>query len=919
MVGVGRRVGLLVVVCLCLALPAPAALATPSGNVALETVQPSPTRDQIAARSENLPLQFEANQGQADPQVDFIAHSGSYTIFLTAGEAVLAARGGATASTQPQALGLQLQGANPAAVAVGVDELPGTTNYLVGDDPTHWRTGIPSFARVRYAAVYSGIDVVYYSGANGHMEYDYVVAPGADPGVIQLGFPGAQSTNLSDAGDLVLDTAGGAVRLQPPVAYQTIDGVRKAIPARYVQTDAERVGFEIGTYDPERELVIDPVVVYATLLGGSGVFESATAVAVDAAGNVYLTGSTDSVDFPTTAGAFQRTAPDVRLAASNVFVSKLNPSGTGLVYSTYIGGAGEDFSGGIAIDATGHVYVSGLTTSAAFPTTPGAFRRSDGGDQQVRSGADCGHTGFHEPCFDVFVSKLNPTGTALDYSTLIGQTFLQGLTSDSPRIAVDSTGHAYIVGTTESVQFPTTPGAFQPAIGGEQCGSENDPTSCYDAFVTKLNPTGSGLVYSSYLGGRGQDFGQGIAVDANGSAYLVGWTQSATFPTTAGALQRQWAGARDAFVTKVNPAGTALVYSTFVGGSGFDTGSNIAIDGTGSAYISGITSTDYPTTSGVIQPRPSNRPVNAFLSKLNPAGSALAYSTYLGGGSFLGVDLAVDPAGHAFLAGSAGPDVPTTPGANRSGQGFLIELNATASGAIYATRLGDVEGSATGIALDRSGNAYVSGFTRPGFVTTPGAFQRTPRGVADGFVIKIAPGPPACEIVALVPGPPAQLRVAVHADRGLDKLVITESTNVTVALPSFTRGSTDTLLVTATKVKQSDKAIVALRATDVTGASTTCDPVITTVGRGAGEQPFQVMRGVPAAESHVTIINATPGVDRIWLVVNSKLFKVTDLQDGEKRTLDVASAMRAGSNNTIRVIALAPNGGSAMVFVSDSV
>jgi hypothetical protein len=914
LIGLGR-VGLLVVLCLCLALPASTTLATHRGNVTLETVQARPAPDQLAANYGNLPFRFEANQGQADSQVDFIAHSGSFTAFLTAGEAELVASGRATASTRPDSMRLRLQGADPDAVAVGVDKLPGTTNYLVGSDPERWRTGIPSFERVRYGDVYPGIDVVYYSGAHGHLECDYVLAPGADPGTIQLDFPGVQSTDLSAEGDLVLGTARGEVHLEPPIAYQTIDGVRKAISARYVWTDAERVAFEIGTYDHGRELVIDPVVVFATLLGGSGVSDIPTGLALDTAGNVYVTGSTDSVDFPTTVGAFQHMSPEARSGASNVFVSKLNPSGTGLVYSTYLGGTSEDLGGGLAIDGSGRVYVSGLTASGDFPTTPGAFQRSSGRDLGSTGGAACGHPFDNAPCFDVFATKLNPTGTALEYSTLIGPTFFgEGIPPDLPQIAVDSTGHAYVAGSTPSEKFPTTPDAFQPSSGGGLCGPEFDPLLCYDAFVTKLNLTGSGLMYSSYLGGSNHDFGRGIAVDATGSAYVVGSSQSANFPTTAGALRRQL-GSRDAFVTRVNPAGTALVYSTLVGGPGFDTGTNIAIDGTGSAYIAGLTGTDFPTTPGVFQQRPPAQPVNVFVSKLNPAGSALAYSTYVGSGAPAG--LTVDTAGHAFLTGATEADLPTTPGANRSGQAFLVQLNATASGTVYSTRLGGDAG--LGVAVDRSGNAYVSGSTRAGFVTTPGAFQQTLRGLSDAFVIKVAAGPPACEIVALVPGPPAQVQVALHADRGLDRLLITQSTNVTVGLPSFTRGSIDTLLVTATKVDESEKAILALRATDVTGRSTTCGSVIATVGRGAGVQPVQIMRDMPAAESHVTIINATPGVGRIWLVVNSKLFKMTDLQDGETRTLDVASAMRAGSNNTIRVITLGLNGGSATVFVSDSV
>jgi hypothetical protein len=342
--------------------------------------------------------------------------------------------------------------------------------------------------------------------------------------------------------------------------------------------------------------------------------DQASDIAIDGAGNAYVTGFTDSTNFPTTTGAFQTTFGGVR----DAFVTKLNPTGSALIYSTYLGGNNEDVGDRVAIDGAGNAYVTGATDSTNFPTTVGAFQTTLSGSR------------------DAFVTKLNPTGNALVYST-----YLAGNGGAIGRaIVVDSSGNAYLTGLA-GTDFPTTPGAFQTTFGGT-----------LDAFVTKLNPTGSTLVYSSYLGGSEHDESLGVAIDGGGNAYISGFTESTDFPTTTGAFQTTFGGVRDAFVTKLSPTGNALVYSTYLGGSGLDAGSNVVIDGEGNAYLSGVTnSTNFPTTPGAFQTIFAGI-FDVFITKLNPTGSALLYSTYLGGSeednSF---DIAIDVAGNAYLVG----------------------------------------------------------------------------------------------------------------------------------------------------------------------------------------------------------------------------------------------------------------------------
>ncbi|GEM_PF-2682375 len=688
-----------------------------------------------------LPLAFEANQGQADEQVKFLARGSGYTLFLAANEAVLALRKpvskeelevisdqlaqqretsnehtpsdnptDAVANPQATVLRMKLIGANPTPRITGTDELPGKSNYLIGNDPGKWQTGVPNYSKVKYQNVYHGVDLIYY-GNQRHIEYDFVVAPGADPRAIALSFDGADEMKIDVQDNLVLRVSGGEVVMQKPHIYQEVNGAKQEILGSF-ELAGKQIGFHVADYDASKPLVIDPVLAYSTYLGGSST-EHAEGIAVDASGSVYVTGWTDSPNFPT-ANAFQATLK----GGQDAFVTKLNPNGSALVYSTYLGGSSSaDFGFGIGVDALGNAYITGRTDSPDFPTAS-PF-------QANRKGSS-----------DGFVTKLNPTGSALIYSTYLGGSeFDRGL-----GIAVDAAGSAYVTGYTEAFQtsdFPTA-NPFQAALKGTK-----------DAFVTKLNPAGSALVYSTYLGGSNVEEGRGIAVDSQGNACVTGLTGSDNFPT-ANPLIANIRGV-DAFVTKFNPAGSALVYSTFLGGSNRDDAYGIAVDAAGNAYVTGSTgSTDFPTVNPLQATRGTFTP--AFVTKINPTGSAFVYSTYLRDdvGSATGRAIAADAAGNAYVTGQGRlPLVNPLLGSGNFGA-FVAKLNSAGSALVYSTHLGNNPNNDEGRAItaDQSGNAYITGNTLSTNFPTQNPVQPNNAGGQDAFVTKIsdaaAPLPTVC-------------------------------------------------------------------------------------------------------------------------------------------------------------------------------
>jgi Ca2+-binding RTX toxin-like protein len=604
-------------------------------------------RARVLKEYARVPLSFEENRGQTDPRVRYLTRGRGYTLYLTGQEAVFSLSGvpsepgvaGPSPTPPGAALRMALVGTDPNPQVTGRSPLPGVVSYFKGSDPEGWQAGIPTFARVRYQDVYPGTDLVF-RGTREALEYDFLLAPGADPGRIALQFEGAEDLRIDPDGDLVITTAVGELIHRAPVVYQQVEGERREVPGAY-RLHGDRVGFVLGPYDHGRPLVIDPVVLaYSTFLGGSHQ-EFGLAIAVDAyTRQAYVTGFTfpDATDFPTTAGAFDRT----HNGGFDVFVTKLGPGGTALSYSTFLGGSEDDRGLGIAVDGSRHAFVTGITSSPNFPTTAGAF------DQTYNGGFE-----------DAFVTKLGPTGAALSYSTFLGGSGAEVGTG----IAVDGAGAAYVTASTSSGDFPTTPGAFDRTHNG---GFD-------DAFVAKLGPTGAALSYSTFLGGSGTDDGTGIAVDRAGAAYVTGSTSSREFPTSPGAFDRTHNGGDDAFVTKLGPAGAALSYSTFLEGSEDDFGAGIAVDGSGHAFVTGITSSpNFPTTAGAFDQTyngfPGRFPTeDAFVTKLGTTGAALGYSTYLGGsGHDQGIGIAVDGAGAAYVTGFTGDaatNFPTTAGA----------------------------------------------------------------------------------------------------------------------------------------------------------------------------------------------------------------------------------------------------------------
>ena len=694
----------------------------------------------LVAAYGKLPLAFEPNRGQTNSQVRFLSRGPGYTLLLNSTETVLAFRthlvrkphSATLDGTLPGVgkeniteLRMNLLGARPTPHVEGIELLPGKSNYFIGNDPATWRTNVPTYAKVRYENVYPGVDLVYY-GNQAQLEYDFVVAPGADPKKIRLYIDGAKKLETDAHGDLVLDLAGAEVRLLKPTVYQRVVGGRKEIASRYVLHGRRAAGFEVAGYDRNEPLIIDPVLTYSTYLGGSsGAFGNA--IAADSTGNAYVTGGTTSTDFPT-----KNPAQATQGGNTDVFVSKFDPTGSTLIYSTYLGGVGDEAGASIAVDASGNVYVTGYTASQNFPVKSPIQATTGGGS-------------------DAFVAKLDSTGSVLIYSTYLG-----GNGNDSGNgIAADLSGNAYVAGKTGSVNFPTK-NALQPASGGGD-----------DAFIAKLDPAGSALVYSTYLGGSFMDEARGIAVDAAGNAYVAGDTASANFPTK-NPFQLALGGTTDAFLVKIDPTGSALVYSTYLGGGAFDQGNGVTVDVSGNAYVIGQTSsTNFPTKNplqGVLNGSIYNG--NAFVTKFDPTGSALVFSTYLGGsgnenGGDIGEGIAVDSTGNTYVAGlTSSSDFPLSNPIQSSfvsqscdyyGYGpytcgntaFVTELNAAGSSLVFSTYVGAVSGNfedGRGIAVDPAGNVYIAGFTpSTNLLVTPGAFQLLDNTNGGAFIAKISP------------------------------------------------------------------------------------------------------------------------------------------------------------------------------------
>ena len=656
-------------------------------------------------------LAFEPNVGQTAPGARFLSRARGGTFFFTTDGVVLGLQ-----APQGHASGTSLRmtfvDANRAARVEGGAALPGKVNHFVGNDPSRWHAGVPTYSGIRYADLYPGVALAY-GGDGARLKGTYTVAPGADPSTIRWRYEGGQA-RLDDGGRLRIRGAGGAdLTEDAPLAWQEVDGRRAPVAARYALAADGSVGFVIGDYDRTRPLTIDPVISYSTFLGGS-IFDMAWSIAVDAAGNAYIGGYAASSNFPTVA-PYQSAAG----GQGDGFVAKFAPDGTPL-YSTYFGGTYIDYVTGIAVDAQGNAYVTGFTGSVDLPTL-NAFQPAYAGG------------------WDSFVTKLSPDGSALLYSTYLGGSSEE----DATRIAVDAAGAAYVIGNTQSADFPVV-NAFQSSLHGTQ-----------DTYVTKVSPAGTSLAYSTFLGGERGETAYAIAVTAGGSAVVTGDTTSFTFPTRH-AYQSECAPSValcwDAFVTRLSSDGGSLIYSTYLGGNDLeyvDRGFGVTLDGSGVAYVTGATGSPNFPTLNAYQPFYAGQ-IDVFVARIGNRGQLLS-STFLGGeNSDIGYGIAVD-----------GPGAPS-PGVHVSGltlstnfpvvnpiQGspggfedpFVAKFTPDVQQLAYSSYLGGSNGreewGSTGVAVDAAGNVYLSGGSEASDFPTVNAYQPAPNGSYDAFLVRI--------------------------------------------------------------------------------------------------------------------------------------------------------------------------------------
>lgn len=669
------------------------------------------TKAQAVAAYSKLPLSFEANRGQLDPQVKFLSRAHGHEFFLTPTEAVLVlsrtaqrgrpAQGGSGAKSEGKTtqaiLRMKPVGGNAQPQVFGLDELPNRTNIFTGSAPENWRADVPHYGKVKYQAVYDGVDIVFY-GVEDRLKYDVIVAPGADPGVVAFDFTGAKRIKLTARGDLLIETAAGQVRQPKPYIYQQTDDGQQSIPGRYVLRGKNQVGFAIGKYDTSKPLVIDPEISYSTDLGGNGL-EGANDIAVDAEGNVYVIGSTNSTNFPTKDAYSDtlNTLGNVNCTGmgqgprycDDVFVAKMDATLGSLVYSTYLGGQLRDTGIDIAVDDSGNAYVTGRTSSQDFPMVNPAFPTFIGENPNA------------------FVAKLSPTGQVI-YSTYYGD-------NSGAAIAADAAGNAYVP-------------SYQGGV----------------SWIDKLNPSGSSILYSTSVAGGIFS----IATDAAGNIYVAGAIETPTCDVIP--HLRPYLGETDIAVSKLDQTG-AVVYCKLLGGSGFETGYGIAADADGNAYVVGSSnSTDYPTTANAFQPDFSGGTgTDVFITKLNSTGTSILYSSYLGGSvpyygngstADVGYGIDVDAAGRAYLTGSTSTaDFPITPDAQWDGGGsFFAVVDTNKSGTeslFYSTHI--FGGASFAVAADHANGAYIAGGTSyASYYTTPGAFQPIHQPYTDGFITR---------------------------------------------------------------------------------------------------------------------------------------------------------------------------------------
>ncbi len=685
---------------------------------------PAPTKQQLTLEQRKeiannfckIPLHFELNQGQTDSDVQFISRSGNHALLLKQNESQLVlpnrkmSPDGKSQTERADVLKMSLAGANESTIVEGLEALPGRTNYFMGNDPAKWQSEVPTYKKVKYSGVYEGIDLVYY-GNQQQLEYDFVVAPHADPGVIALSYENASDLKVDKRGDLLVRVGKHDIRQHAPVTYQEVDGVRNVIESKYVvrrnnSASKREVGIAIGEYDSNKPLIIDPVIVFSTYLGGSAgddlfTIEAAFTILTDASGNIYVGGITPSPDFPTLSAQQPGTA-----GGYDAFITKFNPTGTALLYSSFFGGSDEDRIISMSLGPSNELFVGGLTWSTNFPMMT-AFQTTNRGLN------------------DAYIARFASNG-ALTYSSYIG-----GSGQDSVNyVKNEGSSVMTFVGSTGSGDFPTA-NAIQPNFAGG-----------VDFFVGKINLTTNVLQFSTFLGGMGSEgmIFSSAAVDQAGNIYVGGVSNSADYPTTPNSFQPENNGSDDVVITKLNPSGSAIIYSTYIGGNLIDSADALAVDSGGNAFVTGFTrSANYPLKN----PAQSQlKDPDAFVTKLNPSGTALVFSTYLGGLNLeRGSGIAVDPAGNSYVTGRSNSGDFPAKRSLRPPRGlddvFISRFNRDGA-LLFSTLLGGASNDyGFAISADNSNNAYVAGRASRLFFTTPGAFQGLVGGNADAFVAKI--------------------------------------------------------------------------------------------------------------------------------------------------------------------------------------
>jgi hypothetical protein len=723
----------------------PAIIAISVASTMLSSPAGAQTRlNSAPSLSSPLPLSFEPNVGQSNPEVQFTARRGGQTLFLTRDQVVLGLANTPAAFERPKNAKMA-RSMKPATATIRMnlvngqraksmepqDLLPGKVNYFKGNDPSKWYSDIPTYGSVAYREVYPGIDLVFH-GEAGALEYDFVAKPGSDPSRVNVQFQGASRIDVSPEGDLLLQTPAGQVKWNRPHVYQDVNGVRRSIAANYRLQKDFTVAFQLAKYDRKLPLVIDPTLVYSTLLGGNA-YDAGGGVWVDSTG-IYLDGTTYSTNFPTTTGEITELTGEYDL-----FLTKLNPQGSALIYSTYYGGSANQAPNSSWLAPDGSFYMTGFTSSYDFPIYP-----SSGSSTVIQTV----YTGGNE---DVFVVRFAPDGDQLYFSTYFGGS----IDDDAYSMWVDLSGNIYLTGETESsYDFPTTQGAYQTAFGG----GDND------AFVTKMSPAATSLIYSTYLGGNGDEeiendvlspnappdlvfvYGTQITVDPQGNAYISGYTDSGNFPTTSGVYSRTNHGNGDGFVTELNSAGNQLVYSTLLGGTAFDAIQSQQRLPDGTLLLSGVTdSSNFPTTSGAYRRTPDSGAEVGFVARFNPTLEQLTYSTFFGGTGGEGfVDAREGGNGSVVVSGlTFSSDVPTTSGALQksyagNGDMFMCFFDPTITQLTDCTYWG-TPGYDSGSAYFGPGgptDVLSDGLVgAAGLTTTSGAFSRSyAGGTADAFI-----------------------------------------------------------------------------------------------------------------------------------------------------------------------------------------